>query len=179
METEISEPRTDHAPEPRHGNAFMVSPLDDGRGAILKGARILRAIAKWRAHRRLKMVVCVLPFALARRFGPKELYTTGQVRTTLDKLRIKPVLQIYGFAVGLAEEDFKSTLPQAPVELYNQLRREIATLYDMSEIDFTTKDIRDSRAMRELFKGYSLTLDKLGLSGGVAYEPESLSNNDP
>jgi hypothetical protein len=100
------------------------------------------AFLRWYfARRRLKPVVNVLPRWLAKAFGTREHYTLLQAKRAISDLGLRKTLEASALAaVCQFQELEKGNVPLSAHE-YQQLRTELAGLFGLSRIDFTTKDL--------------------------------------
>ncbi len=98
-------------------------------------------IANFFRRRKLVPVVKTLPHVLKHRYGGKEYYSVGQVKTTATLIGFKEDLILQAFAVACRKEDFLQALKKLSTKDYFRFREEIAELFYIDERKLNCKSL--------------------------------------
>lgn len=101
---------------------------------------MLAFLKRYLAYGRLKPIVTSLPRRLAGAFGGGDRYTFLQVKRVASDLELSKGVEPYAMAAACPLEELRQSGAGLSAEHYQQLRTELADLFDL-RADFTVKDL--------------------------------------
>jgi hypothetical protein len=113
---------------------------------------VLELVRRWWGERQkraaLRQYVRRLGLALAHAYGREETYSVGRIRTTLKRVGLSHTFERHALAMFTTKADFVAALQLAETienrqELYEILRREVATLVNHGSYRFMPKHWED------------------------------------
>lgn len=113
---------------------------------------MLERVRRWWGERQkraaLRKYVRKLGLALAHAYGREETYSVGRIRTTLSRVGLPHTFEGHAIAMFTTKADFVAALQLAETtenrqELYETLRREVATLGNDGSYRFMPKHWED------------------------------------
>ena len=124
------------------------------------------AVLKRYFRKRKLAFVWPLSHTLQRRYGGQPSYTAGQVRRTVEDLRVRREMGPYAFAACCDKKEFKTALPDHAPADYDRLRSEIEDTFAISTSNFTCDHLRSLKRVPGRNR-WAVIGDSLG--GGVQY----------
>jgi hypothetical protein len=113
---------------------------------------MLERARRWWGERKkraaLRQYVRKLGLGLARAYGREETYSVGRIRTTLSRVGLTHAFEGHAIAMFTTKAEFVAALqladsPENRQELYETLRREVATLGNHGSYRFMPKHWED------------------------------------
>lgn len=104
--------------------------------------------------------------ALKKRYGANDSYTPGQLRTTMEKMRVPAEVGLPAAAMFLTPPAFFEMHPKVSAEEHDALREEIAAYFFDGDASFTSRDAVGVYAAASLWGG---ARDGFADGGGTSF----------
>src|SRR5687767_9836184 len=101
---------------------------------------VLMALGRYLAYSRLKPIGVGLPRRLAEAYGASDRYTVLQVKRAISDLKLSEDVAPYALAAACSLEDLEKADAGLSAERYQQLRAELADVFDLPA-GFTMKHL--------------------------------------
>lgn len=136
------------------------------------------AVLKRYFRRRKFAFALPLSRTLQIRYGGQPVYTAGQVRRTVEDLRVRREMAPYAFAACCNKEEFGKALPDRAPADYERLRSELVDTFDISTSNFTCEHLRSLKHVPGSNRWALIGDGQQGTyGGGVQYNETSIGRD--
>jgi hypothetical protein len=138
---------------------------------------MLAALKRYLRKRKLAFAL-PLSHALQSRYGGQPSYTAGQVRRTVEDLRVRREMGPYAFAACCSKEEFSKALPDRAPADYERLRSELVDTLEISTSNFTCDHLRSLKHVPGSNRWALIWDGQQGTYGGGVHYNETMIGRD-
>jgi hypothetical protein len=135
-------------------------------------------LKRWLRKRKLAFVASAVPAALKGRYGGHPSYTAGQVRRTVEDLRVRREIAAHAFAACCNKEEFNKALPERAPGDYERLRSELVDTFEISTSTFTCDHLRSLKDVPRSNRWAIIGDGQQGTYGGGVQYNETMIGRD-